>query len=43
MLNRPIFPRTKSLIRGWVTPKSFAAEFCVSLRGWISRLSSTIN
>src|SRR5271170_6041998 len=41
MLNNLIFPRTRSLIRGWVTPKSFAAAFCVSLRARIRRLSPT--
>lgn len=36
-LNLPIFPRSRSLIRGCVTPKSFAARACV-----ISRASARI-
>jgi len=32
MLKRLILPRTKSLILGWVTPRSLAASACVSRR-----------
>src|SRR5438093_553317 len=42
MLNRSIFPRTRSLTRGCVTPSNLAAAVCVSLRRFSSRSISII-
>src|SRR5947207_2472931 len=42
MLNRSIFPRTRSLTRGCVTPSNLAAAACVSLRRLIRRSISII-
>src|ERR1019366_3999252 len=36
MLNRSIFPRIRSLTRGWVTPNNLAAWDCVSFRRTMS-------